>query len=120
MVKITFTTICLGMMCVFYAQGALAFSSKQTNPDQAPAPDSVWIVRTDGTQSCSPKSGQSLEEGAADLKRARVRVLESHKGSDGKMHMQMCGAPTGGMNAYLIPRDDLALAMSQGYKAQTK
>jgi hypothetical protein len=29
--------------------------------------------------------------------------------------MQMCGAPTGTTNAYLIPREDLPQAATRGY-----
>lgn len=81
----------------------------------APVTDQVWVSRSDGAESCAPKSGQSLEEGAAELKKAGVRVLDQRKGDDGKMHMQMCGAPTGSMNAYLIARDDLPKAIAHGF-----
>jgi hypothetical protein len=94
-----------------------AFSRKSTEAGsvQPAADNQVWITRADGAQSCSPKSGQSLETGAADLRNAKVRVLDSHKGEDGKMHAQMCGAPSGSTNAYLIPKDDLPQAIAQGY-----
>lgn len=98
----------------FFAYQAGAFSSKQATVNDTAAL-SVWITRPDGAQSCSPKSGQSLEDGAADLKKAKVRILDSRKGNDGKMHMQMCGAPSGTTNAYLVPKEDLPQAAALGY-----
>jgi hypothetical protein len=100
-----------------FSANAHAFSRKaaDTDPAQSLAANQVWIQRADGAQSCSTKSGQSLEDGATDLKNAKVRVLDSHKGGDGKLHAQMCGAPTGSMNAYLIPKDDLPQAVALGY-----
>lgn len=99
-----------------FVHEADAFSRKHAADDvAAPADNQVWITRPDGAQSCTPKSGQTLEDGAADLRRAKVRVLDSRKGNDGKMHMQMCGAPSGTTNAYLIPKEDLPQAVTLGY-----
>lgn len=103
-----------------FSPNLIAFGTKPADPatkSAAPpvADDLVWVTRADGAQGCSPHSGQSLEEGAADLKKSKVRVLESRKGNDGKMHTQVCGAPTGATNAYLIPKSDLAQAMTLGF-----
>jgi hypothetical protein len=95
----------------FLAAGheVLAFSSA--------APGSkVWIVRPDGAQSCGIKSGQSVEEVSEELKKAGVLVHEARKGSDGKMRMQVCGAPAGSVNAFLIEESDLPKAMAIGFK----
>ena len=119
MLKLTFAAVWFGAVFLIIGCDARAFSQKQA-PTVAPLPESVWVTRTAGAQSCSPKSGKALEDGAADLKRAKVRVIESRKASDGKMHMQMCGVETGENNAYLIPRDDLQMAVAQGYVVQTK
>jgi len=107
----------VGVGCLASISDAHAFSRKHAEADAAqPAADNqVWITRADGAHSCSPKSGQSLEDGAADLRNAKVRVLDSHKGEDGKLHSQMCGAPSGSTNAYLIPKEDLPQAVAQGY-----
>lgn len=106
------------LTCGALSPDVLAFSRKGPEAAQsqtALADHQIWVMRSDGAQSCSTKSGQSLEGGAADLKNAKVRVLDSHKGGDGKLHAQMCGAPTGSMNAYLIPKDDLPQAVALGY-----
>ncbi len=80
------------------------------------AEETVWIKRTDGALSCSPEKAQSLGEGAQDLEKAKIRVLESKKIQDGKMHIQMCGAPTGTENAYRIQRSDLPQAIALGFQ----
>jgi hypothetical protein len=111
----------IGLSVTAFAVPAFAFS-----PKQKPAPDassassgvsnaSIWVTRPDGAQSCSPGSGQSVEDGANELKKNKVRVLESRKGNDGKMHAMGCGMPSGSTNAYLIPRDDLPQAVAKGF-----
>ncbi len=104
---------------------AAAFSRKGESP-QTPAPssgqvsqsaDTVWVTRPDGAKSCEKGSGQSLDQGAMDLKAARVTVLQSRKGGD-KLHAQMCGIPTGSSNAFLIKRSELQAALMAGFKAE--
>ena len=90
--------------------------SSQNDAQSQTQANSIWVSRADGGQSCLPGSGQSLEDGAALLRKSKVRVLDSRKGNDGKMHIQVCGAPTGAANSYLIPREDLAQAVAQGFK----
>jgi hypothetical protein len=119
-----------GVTAIGWFSDATAFSRKQpaptatsgagaTSSTSAPKADQVWVTRGDGAQSCTPGSGQSLDDGANELRKSKVRVLESRKGSDGKMHAQMCGLPSGSTNAYLIPKDDLPQAVALGYvKAQ--
>lgn len=95
---------------------AMSKKSPQSDPQSQSQANSIWVSRADGGQSCSPGSGQSLDEGAALLRKSKVRVLDSRKGNDGKMHIQVCGAPTGSANSYLIPREDIAQAVAQGFK----
>lgn len=92
-----------------------AFGSHPSVAAVAPVSgQTIWITHADGTQSCSALPGQTLEEGAVELKKMNVRILDSRKGDDGMMHMHLCGAPTGKTNAYLIPAEDLSLA--RGYQ----
>jgi hypothetical protein len=81
----------------------------------APAADSVWVGRSDGSRSCQPGSGRTLEVDAANLAQAQVTVYESKKGNDGKMYTQMCGGRTGVLNTYRILRTDLQKALSIGF-----
>ena len=116
MVKLSFGVVLCSVVLVCSAHAFSRKSQETASPvASASAAVQVWITRPDGAQSCSAGSGQSLEDGAAELRKSKVRVLESRKGSDGKMHMQMCGAPTGSTNAYLIPNEDLSRAVAQGY-----
>lgn len=76
----------------------------------------IWVMRSDGAQSCEPDSGTSLVQDAEELKKANIKVLDSKKSSDGKMHVQMCGASKGTMNAFLIQREQLSSAISLGFQ----
>jgi len=75
----------------------------------------VWIRRSDGAQFCVAGSGASLVSGSSDLQAAQIKVLRSKKGTDGKMHAQVCGAPRGSTNNYLIDRAKLQSALALGY-----
>jgi len=83
----------------------------------ASAETGVWVARSDGGISCEPEKSISLEAGLKELQAAGVRVLDSKKGSDGMLRAQVCGAPTGSKNTYLIAESDLAKATSiAGFK----
>lgn len=77
--------------------------------------EKIWITRPDGARSCGIHEGQSIDEGASELRKAGVRVLDSRKASDGKMHLMVCGAAEGSMNAFLISQEDLEKAVSLGF-----
>ena len=79
----------------------------------------VWITRSDGGRQCENGSGDSLESGKDALEKAHVRVLESMKQGDGKMHIALCGAESGKQNAYRIQKSDLAQALGLGFKLAT-
>jgi len=79
----------------------------------------VWIMRSDGAQFCVAGSGETLVQGSAELAAAHIEVLESKKGSDGKMHAQVCGGYRGSTNNYLINKDKLNQAVALGY-SETK
>jgi hypothetical protein len=76
----------------------------------------VWVAKPDGAQSCSADSGLSLDSGAAELRKAKIQVLNARKGNDPKMRTQMCGAPKGSTNSFQIPEKNLADAMALGYQ----
>ncbi|HLE01744.1 MAG TPA: hypothetical protein VJB59_15890 [Bdellovibrionota bacterium] len=97
-------------------QDAHSFGSAKSKSQPAPNQEFVWVVRDDGAKKCSGDSGESLEQGARELTKAKVNVQQSRKGSDGKMHMEMCGAPAGTVNGYLIPKADLPTAIERGFK----
>lgn len=80
----------------------------------------IWIGRSDGTKSCdsaqTEKAKTTLALGAKELEAASVKVLESKKAKDGRMRMQVCGAPSGSMDSYRISKDDLGAAKRLGFE----
>jgi hypothetical protein len=116
-------SVWFGVFLVMSAASAFGFGEKSRS-SALPAQDassatssseSIWITRPDGAQQCAPGSGQSLEDSAQQLKSAQVHVLNSQKGSDSKMHAQICGIPSGKTNTFQIPKDDLSKASGLGY-----
>lgn len=76
---------------------------------------SVWVQKPDGGAQCEPGTGRSLEEAAKELAQAGIRVLNSRKGSDGQMRIQLCGSPTGTQNTFEIPAVDVEKAKALGF-----
>lgn len=113
-----------GFVLVALAITGVAASKKKGSEAAAPAmtvpSDAVWVSRPDGGKSCEPTGAQAIEAGAAELGKVQVKVLDSRKGSDGKMRAQMCGMPTGKLNSYLIPRQDLERAVALGFMESAK
>jgi hypothetical protein len=115
-----YTYAFLAGFLILFSAFAVGSTNKKTQKVPTPqAEDSVWVMRPDGAQSCSPEAGLTLAEGAQDLKSARIPVLDSRKGTDGKMHIQMCGAAKGSTNSFLIPKRHLKDAISLGYQEES-
>jgi hypothetical protein len=68
----------------------------------------VFVYREDGSKQCDAQSGESLESMGAKL--GDIKIYSKEKKNDGKMHMTMCGAPTGKVNVYEIDEKDLPKA----------
>ena len=115
MYKTPFRILVAGLLVTalfVFPDNAQAFGKKAAAP--------VWVVKPDGARSCEKGSGQTLEKGAEELQAAKVRILESRKGHDGKMYAQVCGGPTGALNTFLIAREDLSQATALGYQVSGK
>jgi len=78
----------------------------------------IWVAKPDGSKSCEPESGQSLKDASTELKKAGVKIHSARKASDGKAHIQMCGAATGRLNAFRISKGQLKAAEVAGFKPQ--
>lgn len=76
----------------------------------------VWVSRSDGARSCGAKEGQSVEDVSRELIQAGIKVYEARKGSDGKLHAQVCGASKGTVNAFLISDADFQKARALGFE----
>ena len=85
-----------------------AFSKKS-------ADDLAWVQRPDGSLKCKPDTARSLEVDAKELELKNIKIYNQKKTTDHKMHAQLCGLPTGAVNAFQIRRSNLPLAVSAGF-----
>ncbi len=116
-------TLLVLVLPIFLVSVSFGFASKRAekvmpsnNTESSSVGDaSVWIMRSDGAKQCMPGSGVTLVQGSADLQASNIGVLDSKKGTDGKMHAQVCGSSRGSTNNYLIGRDKLDQALALGY-----
>lgn len=76
---------------------------------------SVFVSKPDGSLQCGAR-GVSAEEMEKQLK--GIKVISRDKRSDGKMHIQVCGSPTGQLNIYEIPESSLKDAEARGFTKQ--
>lgn len=53
---------------------------------------------------------------AKDLEVAGIEVMERRKGTDGLARIAVCGASTGAINVYTIPREALPAAQALGFR----
>lgn len=77
----------------------------------------IKVFKYEGSKQCEPGSGVSLETMQQALAKAGVNVICAHRGHDGRMRIQMCGADTGKMNLFVIPGDQLQQAKALGFSA---
>jgi hypothetical protein len=80
------------------------------------ATDRVWISKPDGTKQCVKKMGISLKKMKNELQRVHVNVFSQKKQNDGKMHIQVCGSPTGMLNTFEISIGDLEKVKVRGFQ----
>jgi hypothetical protein len=104
------TAIPLSFVLALAAGVACAAAKKKA--DDA---ETLWVARADGSRSCAPGKAASLEDSAAELKKAGVTVLESRKSHDGKMRAAVCGIETGRRNAHRVAKADLEKAQQLGF-----
>ena len=111
------------MFLVLSASNSWSFGTKEKSADaaatassSASSSENIWVKRSDFGVSCEKDKAQSLEAGAEDLKKAGIQVFESGKGADNKMHIQVCGAPSGNENRYLISKSEIEKAKALGFK----
>src|SRR5690606_25172916 len=73
---------------------------------EARAQATVWVYKPDGSKQCEQGGGIPLERTAEELRRLGPRVLRAEKRTLCGARIAMCGAPTGRVNAMLIPTSD--------------
>ena len=98
----------------------MASKKTETPPSVAAAPaaaeESLWVAREDGSKQCEG-GATAIDVASSEAQSAGIKVLESKKMSDDMMHMSVCGASTGKLNAIRIPRSDLEKARKLGFQA---
>ena len=140
LVFIALTAACTNAPCRQLRHPELAMPAAQAQPgDTAPAVDGatasvpatvggvagmtdssaatdgrVLVSRPDGSLQCGMAKGKTPEEMEKDLD--GIKVYSRSKRPDGKMHIQVCGSPTGQLNVYEIPTGSLKEAERRGFK----
>ncbi len=74
----------------------------------------VTVYKYDGSLQCGLGKAVPLEEMEKELE--GIPVVSRVNRPDGLMHIQVCGQPTGQVNAYEIPENFLELAETKGFK----
>ena len=83
-------------------------------PSKTSALNTVLVYKADGSLQCGQGKGVSIDEMEKQLK--GIKVLSRDKRPDGKMHIQLCGSPTGVINVFEISETNLKDAESRGFK----
>lgn len=76
----------------------------------------VQIFKYDGTLQCGMGGEISLEEMSKELEAEGIEVVASRKGTDGLIHISVCGSSTGAINVYVIDRGALPATQRLGYR----
>lgn len=71
------------------------------------------IFKANGSLQCS--QGKSIEPATMAKELKEIPVYKSSVESDGKMRIQMCGAPTGNVNVFEIDKTNLERALGFGF-----
>lgn len=84
-----------------------------SKPSLAPKP-TVFVYKADGSLQCGQGQGMKPEDMEKQLKGIKVHSRENR--SDGLMHIQVCGSPTGQINVFEIDASSLKNAEKRGFK----
>lgn len=82
-------------------------------PEIATKP-TVFVYKADGSRQCAQGKAIPLDEMEKQLKGIKVHSRENR--SDGLMHIQVCGSPTGMINVFEIDAQSLKTAEKRGFK----
>lgn len=93
-------------------------SEKMTLPENVANMKKIKVAKPDGTLQCAQGQKITVEEMQKDLK--DITVYSSTSQNDGKIRIQMCGAPTGANNVYEISENDLSKAKALGFNIWIK
>ena len=74
----------------------------------------VFVSKPDGSLQCGQGKAMSLQEMEKQL--GSIPVVSRENRTDGLMHIQVCGSPTGKVNVYEIPLEKLQEAETRGFR----
>lgn len=92
--------------------GTVANSTQDASNDNAPL--KVKVYKSDGSRQCERRPGKTVD--ATERELAGIPVYHREKRSDGLMHIQVCGSPTGVINIFEIDSSNLKQAEERGFK----
>ncbi|MFQ5642596.1 MAG: hypothetical protein ACE5FQ_02740 [Thiogranum sp.] len=76
----------------------------------------IEVYKYDGSLQCNRGKETSLRDMARELSDNGIKVRAKRKGSDGRVHITMCGASTGRLNVYTIATGSLPAARELGFE----
>lgn len=76
---------------------------------------SVWMQKPDGSKMCGFEKGVEPQKIADQLKSLGISVLRARQGSDGMMHMMVCGGPTGKTVDIEVPEAEVERVKKLGF-----
>lgn len=78
--------------------------------------ETVLIFKYKSSVQCAPDSGIILDDMAAELSTANIKVLCASDAHDGNVTITLCGAETGEINVYEINKSALINAENIGFQ----
>lgn len=78
--------------------------------------NSVKVYKATGEQQCGMGSHTKIDDMKATLINKKIQVFDATTRPDGRMHMAVCGAPTGMVHVFTIPSKNLKAAERLGFK----
>lgn len=73
----------------------------------------VRVFKANGSLQCS--QGKSIDPATMAKELKEIQVYKSSLENDGKLRIQMCGAPTGNVNVFEIDKTNLERALGFGF-----
>lgn len=73
----------------------------------------ISVFKTNGSLQCN--QGKAIDKSTMEKSLKGIRVYKSSVENDGKLRIQMCGAPTGNVNVFEIDKTNLEQAIALGF-----
>lgn len=77
----------------------------------------VQVYKETGEKQCGQQAGSHIDKVKEILIKNKITVLDAKTQDDGMMHIQVCGAPTGQIHVFSIPKASAKRALGLGFKA---